>query len=117
MLWKREFFAGKRAIVVAIALLIPIILLAVFLHFQILVVVVPIGLLCLYFLYKSKVRAEREFILLLILMGVALAFFCDFIYIKDAFGGNNERFNTVMKVYCQVWIFLGGRLDFQTFHS
>jgi YYY domain-containing protein len=107
VMWKREFFAGKRAIVVAVAFLIPIILLAVFLHFQILVVVVPIGLLCLYFLYKSKTKSEREFVLLLIIMGVALAFFCDFVYIKDALSGQWVRFNTVMKIYHQLWIFLG----------
>jgi YYY domain-containing protein len=87
-------------------MLIPIILLAVFLHFQILAIVVPIGLLCLYFLYKSKERSEREFILLLIIMGMTLAFFCDFAYINDIFGGDWERFNTVMKVYYQLWIFL-----------
>ncbi len=107
MLWKREFLAGKRAIVVSVALFIPIVLIAVFLHFQILVIVVPIGLLCLYFLYKSKAKTEREFILLLILMGVALAFFCDFMYIKDALSGQWVRFNTVMKLYHPLWIFLG----------
>ena len=107
VLWKREFFAGKRSIMVSVAFLIPIVLLAVFLHFQILVLVAPIGFICLYFLYKSKVRAEREFVLLLILMGVALAFFCDFIYIKDALSGEWVRFNTVLKLYHPLWIFLG----------
>jgi len=107
VLWKKAFFGGKRAIITAFLFLTPVVLLAVFVHYQILVIVVPVGFLCLYFLYKSRERAERKFVLLLIIMAVALAFFCDFVYIRDALSGDWVRLNTVLKLYHQLWIFLG----------
>ena len=83
-------------------------ILATVLHdFQLLVVVVPVGLLSLYYLYKSKLKSGGKFILLLLIMSAALAFFCDFLYIDDALDVPWARFNTVLKVYLQLWVFFG----------
>lgn len=106
VIWKREYFAGKKAIILAVLVSIPVVLMAVFLHFQALIVVVPAGLLCLYFLLKSKERTERDFVLLLAIIGIAIVFSSELFYIDDIFSGQWERFNSVMKIYHQVWIAL-----------
>ena len=106
ILSKRELLRGRRAIFVAVFTLLATILAAILLDFQLLIIVVPVGLLSLYYIYKSKSKTEKEFVLLFLIMGAALAFFCDFIYIDDALGGTWERFNTVTKVYMQIWVFL-----------
>ncbi len=107
VLWKRELFRGRIVILVAILILIATILTAVLLDFPLLIIVVPVGLLSLYYIYKSGQKTEKEFVLLLVIIGVALAFFCDFLYLDDGFGAPFERFNTVLKVYLQLWVFFG----------
>ena len=107
ILAKREILRGKVMISIAIFILLATILAAVFLKFQLLIIVVPAILLSLYYIYKSKMKSEKEFVLLLIIMGAALALFCDLLYLDDALSGTAERFNTVMKLYHQMWVFLG----------
>ena len=108
LVWsKREIFRGKGVILAAIFTLLATILAAVLLDFQLLFIVVPVGLLPLYYIYKSDKKTNREFVLLLLIMTAALAFACDLLYIDDALGGTWERFNTVTKIYMQMWVFLG----------
>lgn len=116
VLTKREIVTGWRAALAVILVLLAAILAAIFLHFQLLIIVVPVGLLLLYYIGKSKPKSEMEFVLLLLIMGVALAFFGDFLYINDALGGSWERFNTVMKVYLQLWVFLGISAAFAVYY-
>jgi YYY domain-containing protein len=106
VIWKREFFAGEKALIVAGLVLVSIVLIGVFLHFHVLIVAVPVLLLCIYFLWKSKQRTERDFVFLLAIMGIAIVFSCELFYINDIFSGQWERFNSIMKIYHQVWIFL-----------
>jgi len=107
VLSKREIFRGKVVILAAVLILLATILSVVLLDFPLLLVVVPMGLLSLYYIYRSKQKAEMEFVLLLVLMGALLAFFCDFLYLDDSMPDDWERFNTVFKLYLQIWVFLG----------
>jgi YYY domain-containing protein len=95
---------------------------------QVLIIVVPMIIIPLYFIFKSNVLlsllrrriwkksepvnvattvSTREFILLLIVLGAALALFCELFYIDDPYGQPWERFNTVFKFYVPLWIFFG----------
>jgi len=107
VLSKREIFRGRRVVSAAILVLVATIISAVLLDFWLLIIVVPVGLLSLYYIYRSKSKSEREFVLILLIMSAALAFFCDFLYIDDVLSGDWERFNTTFRVYHQLWVFLG----------
>ena len=107
MLAKREVLRGRRALLIAIFVLIITVAAAIILDFQLLIIVIPMGLLSLYCIYMSRPRSVRGFVLLFLLMSAAMIFFCDFIYINDGLSVPWERFNTVMKVYLQLWVFLG----------
>jgi len=107
VLSKREIFRGRRVISVAILVLVATIIAAVLIDFWLLIIVVPVGLLSLYYIYRSKAKSEREFVLVLLIMSAALAFFCDFLYIDDVLSGDWERFNTTFRVYHQLWVFFG----------
>lgn len=107
ILSKREIFRGWGAIIAAICILLATILAAVLLDFHLLIIVVPLILLPLYYIYKSKPKSAKEFVLLILIMGAALALFCELFYIDDALDGIFARFNTVLKVYLQLWVFFG----------
>ena len=113
ILLKRESFRGRTAISVAILFLASTILAAFLLDFYLLIIVIPMGLLSLYYMYRSKTKSEREFVLLLLIMCAALAFFCDFIYIDDILGG---RFNTAFRIYHQLWVFFGIAAAYAVFY-
>ena len=116
ILSKREIFRGEKVILVAIFTLLAAILASVLLDFPLLIVVVPMCLLSLYYILKSEKKTDKEFVLLLLIMGAALAFACDFLYIDDALGGYWERFNTVTKIYMQMWIFLAISAAYAVFY-
>ena len=117
LVWsKREIFRGKVVILAAILILLATILTAVLLDFPLLLVVVPLGLLSLYYIYRSKQKTETEFVLLLIIIGALLALFCDFLYLDDGYGGDFERFNTVLKLYLQIWVFFGIAAAYAVFY-
>jgi len=76
------------------------------LDFQLLLILVPLILVPLYYIYKSRGKKETEFSLLLVLMAALIALFCEIFYIASL-GHPFERFNSIMKFYLPVWIFLG----------
>ncbi|MEA1959013.1 MAG: DUF2298 domain-containing protein [Chloroflexota bacterium] len=94
------------AIIAAIAFL-SAILVAVFTGLHVLIAAVPMILVPLYYIFRKKTKSTREFVLLLVLIGGALALFCELFYIDDMYGQPWERFNTVFKIYVPLWIFLG----------
>ncbi len=116
ILWKRELFRSKGVILAGIFIILATVLASVLLDFQLLIIVVPVGILCMYYIYKSKQKTETEFVLLLVIIGAALAFFCDLLYLDDAIGGDWERFNTVMKLYLQIWLFFGIAAAYAVFY-
>ena len=121
VLSKREIFRGRMVISAAILVFAATIIAAVLLDFWLLIIVIPVGLFSLYYIYRSKAKSEREFVLVLLVMGVALAFFCEFLYINDALindglGGEWERFNTTSRVYLQLWVFFSIAAAYAVFY-
>ncbi|MDY6916495.1 MAG: DUF2298 domain-containing protein [Chloroflexota bacterium] len=106
LLARREVFRGRRAVIVGAAVLAAAVVAAVLLDFYILIIIVPMGLLSLYCLPRLTPNWGLQFVLLLVMIGAALAFFCDFLYVDDSLGGEWERWNTVTKVYMQIWVLL-----------
>jgi len=108
----RKLFSGRVVIPAAVIILMITVLITIILDslekdFQILIIAIPLGLIPLYYIYRSGQRTEREFVFFLLAIGAALILFCDLLYIKDAYaGGSWARNNTVMKVYLQLWVLL-----------
>jgi YYY domain-containing protein len=98
---------GLLLFITAVILFIATIVIAKFTGFHVLVIIVPAILIPLYFIFKSKGKSTREFILLLVVLGAALALFCELFYIDDPYGQPWERFNTVFKFYVPLWVFFG----------
>ncbi|MEM2925788.1 MAG: DUF2298 domain-containing protein [Methanocellales archaeon] len=88
-------------------IIIVLMILTILLNFQILILIALIVLLCFTAIFMGNDDREMIYIYLLILMGAVLSLFCETIYINDAFSYPYERFNTVMKVYLQIWVFWG----------
>lgn len=84
--------------------LIPITILSL-LFFQILIIIIPLIVLCLYLFHKDT--KNNQFVLALVLVGSLLAVFCEIFYLDDRLGVPNERMNTVFKLYLQIWILWG----------
>jgi len=106
ILAKTDVVRSLKAVLTAVFVLVAAALAAVFLHFQLLGLVVPVTLVCLFGIFKSELSTVVKFVLLLVIMSAALAFFGDFLYIDDALDGEWARFNTVLKIYLQLWVFL-----------
>lgn len=108
------FFYGSLRKVISLkpfilttVLLIIIAVVSFLLDFQLLLILIPMILASLYGIYKAPVKVEIGFILVLILMGALIALFCEIFFIKDSLPPPNERYNTVMKLYLPLWVFLG----------
>ena len=108
----------ERTLVIALILTIVAALLCFLWNFQLILVLIPLIFAALYYIYRSR-RIRRmntaDFMLLLVLMGALIAFICEVIYVNDAYYIPYERFNTVMKFYLQVWVFLGVASAFAVF--
>ncbi len=75
--------------------------------FQLLIILVPMLFLACSGLVKEK-APEKRFIFLLILMGALLSLFAELFYIEDAISRFVYfRFNTIFKLYLQIWILWG----------
>lgn len=81
--------------------------LAFIIKFQLLILLIPLGILA----YSGMVREKepvRKFLFLLVLMGVLLSLFAEVFYIKDAMSRLVYfRYNTIFKLYIQIWILWG----------
>ncbi len=106
VLRRRDMFRGRGSIIGGLLVLVAIVVAAVVLGIPLLIILVPLILLPLYYIVRSGTKAEKEFVLLLVIMGAALALFCEIVYIDDAYGPPWERFNTVFKMYVPLWISL-----------
>jgi len=81
--------------------------LAFIIKFQLLVLLVPLIFLAYWAAVKEKVP-EKQFIYLLILVGALLSLFVEMFYLKDNMGKLGYfRFNTIFKLYLQIWILWG----------
>jgi YYY domain-containing protein len=106
VLFRGKLFKGETLILMTV-LAIIIASVSFLLNFQLLLVLIPLALVPLYCIFKARERNETEFMLLLVLMGVLIVLFCEIFFIADALSPPFQRFNTVMKLYLPVWIFLG----------
>jgi len=107
VLRRAEMFRGQVPVIGGLLVLGGTLVAAVVLGIPLLIILVPLILLPLYYIVRSGTKGEREFVLLLVIMGAALALFCEIIYIDDSYGPPWERFNTVFKMYVPMWIALG----------
>jgi YYY domain-containing protein len=103
VLGRARLFSWKIGVPIAVATLLA----ALLLEFHLLLIVVPTILLSLYYLYQANPEGERRFILFLLIIGALLVLFCDLFYVNDPFGPPFERFNTILKLYLEIWIFFG----------
>ncbi len=104
----------KKHRIKAALICVALVMLTLLLNFEILIILALTALLCCVSISISSER-ETKFISLLILTGALLSLFCDTIYVSDAFGYPYERFNTVMKVYLQIWVLWGVSASFVIF--
>ena len=56
---------------------------------------------------KSSSSSEDSFIHVLLLVGIFALVGCEIIYLRDAYGEDLHRMNTVFKFYFQTWVLLG----------
>lgn len=87
-----------------------LLLLGFIIKIQLLFLLVPLAFLA----YSSMVNEktpEKQFIYLIILIGTLLSFFVELFYIKDNYastlGLRYSRYNTIFKLYSQIWILWG----------
>jgi YYY domain-containing protein len=100
----------ERTLVIALILTIVGALLSFLWNFQLILILIPLILASLYYIYRTRrarQKNELEFMLLLVLMGALIVLFCEIIYINDSYSEPNERYNTIFKFYLQIWVFLG----------
>ena len=103
--FKGRVLKGERLILVIVFFII-LAALAFLLRFQLLLVLAPLMLIPLYCILKSRKRAETELMFLFVLMAALLVLFCEIFFINDSLSAPDERYNTVMKFYLPVWLFL-----------
>ncbi|MFA5054853.1 MAG: DUF2298 domain-containing protein [Dehalococcoidia bacterium] len=103
---KKQLFKVRALIVIA-ALTIAIALISFLTDFQLLLTLIPLILVPLYCIWKARGQNEAGFMMLFILMGALIALFCEVFFIADSLPSPWERFNTVMKFYLPLWVFLG----------
>jgi YYY domain-containing protein len=105
LLLSKEVFFRKRFILAIIPIYLVIMLVAWKEHFPILLILLPMVLLAAYHIYKAKPKGEKEFVLLLLIMGALLGLAADIFFINDVYRPPYERMNTVMKLYVSLWVF------------
>lgn len=111
-----ELFRHWVVVAITLVILFATILVAIFAGFPLLIVLVPVILLSLYYIFRAETKGRGEFALLLIVMGFSLALFCELLYVDDCYGDPWERFNTVFKFYVPLWVFLGLSSAYAVFH-
>jgi len=103
----RNRVVRESTLILALAVFIVTALLSFLWGFQLILILIPLILVSLYYLYRTRPRRETEFVLLLILTAAVMALFCEVAFIDDSYSAPNERYNTVFKLYLQIWVLLG----------
>lgn len=89
---------------IGVAILLPLTLI---IKFQLIILLAPLVLLSYLGIAKDNVP-EKQFIYLLILFGALLSLFAELFYIQDTMSKSEYfRYNTVFKLYIQIWIMWG----------
>jgi YYY domain-containing protein len=101
--FRGRLFKGETLFVMAV-LAIIIASVSFLLHFQLLLILIPLILVPLYCIYKAREKKETEFALTLVLTGALIVLFCEVFYIATPLGGDFARFNTVTHFYVQIWV-------------
>jgi len=103
----RPALDGRTTRIVAVVLGAATISVALLIDFQLLILCVPLILISLALILRSAFPREREFVLLLVLVGALIVFGCEIVYINDELPAPFERFNTLAKFYLHTWIMFG----------
>ena len=101
--FRGRLFKGETLFVMAV-LAIIIASVSFLLHFQLLLILIPLILVPLYCIYKAREKKETEFVLTLVLTGALIVLFCEVFYIATPLGGDFARFNSVTHFYVQIWV-------------
>ena len=87
--------------------LIALLTLSYFREIQLLFLLIVMLAMCIWHLtrvHAGGLSGDTPFVMILIVTGLLVSLFCEFFYFKDAFAPPFQRFNTVFKLYVQVWI-------------
>ncbi|UCG82191.1 MAG: hypothetical protein JSW38_08240 [Dehalococcoidia bacterium] len=103
----RNKVVRESTLILMLAMLIVTSLLSYFWGFQLIVILVPLILAAVYYILKARPKGDTEFMLLLVLIGSVIALGCEIAFIDDSLSAPNERYNTVFKLYLQIWVLLG----------
>jgi YYY domain-containing protein len=103
----RESAFTRRAFMAGAVFMFVVALVACLVHFQLILILAPLLLVPLYYIYKAGTREELHFMLLLAFTGALVILFFEVAFIDDALGPPNERYNTLLKMYMPVWVIWG----------
>jgi YYY domain-containing protein len=111
----RRLFGSRTVALGGIIMMGGVALIAFLMDFQLLLVLAPLVLGSLYYVYRAFPREETEFVLLLVVTGALVVLVWEVLYIDDPLGPPNERYNTILKVYMSVWVLLGAASAYAVF--
>jgi YYY domain-containing protein len=77
------------------------------LKFPLLLILVPVIALSVYFSLKKASNDEEKIVAFFALTGATIVLLLDVFYFRDSMRGVMARFNTILKLYYDVWLFLG----------
>ncbi|MFL5731561.1 MAG: DUF2298 domain-containing protein, partial [Chloroflexia bacterium] len=83
------------------AAIVVVVVLAVILRFPLLALLLPLGAIALYLIWREPQLIERNFALALLSVGAFVGLFVEIFYLRDVF---NDRQNTLFKFYYQIWV-------------
>ncbi|MFL5731650.1 MAG: DUF2298 domain-containing protein [Chloroflexia bacterium] len=86
------------------AAILVVLLLAVLLRFPLLGLLLPLGVIPLYLIWREPQHIERNFALVVLSVGAFIGLFVEVFYLRDVF---NDRQNTLFKFYYQMWVLWG----------
>ncbi|MFC1847781.1 DUF2298 domain-containing protein [Chloroflexota bacterium] len=115
VLFKDNVFT-RRAFMIGAIVMFAVGLGAFLAHFQLILIIVPLTLVPLYYIWKNRPGDETHFMLVLVMAGALVVLLFEVFFIDDALGPPNDRYNTLLKMYMPVWVIWGVASAYAVFH-
>ena len=109
---------GVGKITLGAASLAILLALSYFLEAQLLFLLIVMLAIWIWYLVRAReggLSADTPFVMILVVAGLLVSIFCELFYFKDAFEPPFQRFNTVFKLYNQVWILFAVSASFAVY--